>query len=423
MYDWANSAYITVVLAAVFPPFYRSVVMEAGFSEGDATAMWAYITSLALAIISVAGPILGAVTDRRGGKKRFLAVSAGLGVIATMALVFTDSLTYLAVSAVFIVSHIGYSASILFYESLLPHLVRPGDMDRVSARGYTLGYLGGGLLMLVNVIWLMRPGWFGFPDTGFAVKACLASVAVWWAVFTIPLLRNVPEPPVASGNAPEGIMRGLAEGVRRLSGTFREASRYRQLLYFLPAFWLYYEAIGTIIKMATAYGDEIGIDRIDMVIALLLTQFIGIPSTFLFGRLAARISARIAVLCGLCIYAVTVAGAYFMNSALHFYLLAILIGLAQGGTQALSRSLFALMVPKTRSAEFFGLFSTCEKAAGIFGPLIFGVTSQLTGNSRYGIIVLGLFLLVGMLLLAKVDVEKGAEEAGRKDAESYPLQG
>ena len=418
MYDWANSAYITIVVAAVYPPFFRSVVIDAGYGEGDATAIWAYTTALALAIISLVGPILGAITDHRGGKKKFLAASAGIGIIATSALVFTDSLSYLVVSAVFIISNIGYSASILFYESLLPHIAKSEDMDSVSARGYTLGYLGGGLLLLLNVLWLIYPQWFGMADTSTAVKACLISVSAWWAVFSIPLLKYVPEPPAAARTGPGSVTGDIKKGFSRLLCTFREASRYKQLLLFLPAFWLYYEAIGTIIKMATAYGDEIGIDRIDMVIALLLTQFIGVPCTILFGRLARRYSAKTGVLCGLSIYAFTITGAFFMSTALHFYILAVMIGLAQGGTQALSRSLFAIMVPRSRSAEFFGLFSTCEKAAGILGPLLFGLTSQLTGESRYGIIILGAFLLIGMLLLSMVDVHKGVEEAGRKDSEA-----
>lgn len=423
MYDWANSAYITVVIAAVYPPFYRSIVMEAGFSEGDATALWAYTTAIALGLITLAGPFLGALSDHRGGKKSFLAVSACTGVLATTALAFTDSLSYLAVSAIFIVSNIGYSASVLFYESLLPHIVKRKDIDVVSAKGYTLGYLGGGLLLLINVLWLTYPGLFGLADTAAAVKACLISVAVWWALFTIPLLKNVPEPEIKSKRNQESLFADVREGCSRLVCTIKEAARYKQLLLFLPAFWLYYEAIGTIIKMATAYGDEIGIGLTDMVLALLVTQFIGVPSTLLFGRLARAVNAKTAILFGLGIYAVTLGGAFFMRTAFHFYLLAVFIGLAQGGTQALSRSLFAAMVPRTRSAEFFGLFSSSEKAAGFLGPLFFGLTSQITGESRYGIIVLGVFLLIGMTLLWKVDVEKGIEEADRKDSESEALPG
>ena len=418
MYDWANSAYITVVVAAVYPPFYRSVVKEAGFSEGAATAMWAYTASLALGLIFLSGPLLGAISDQLGGKKRFLAISAGVGIAATTALAFTDSMSYLAVSAIFIVSNIGYSASILFYDSLLPHIVKRADIDRVSTRGYTLGYLGGGILLLINVLWLTYPQYFGLSGTTAAVKACLISVSVWWALFTIPLLRNVPEPEISLKTDHKSLTDDVMKGCGRLACTFREAARYRQLLLFLPAFWLYYEAIGTIIKMATAYGDEIGINLTDMVIALLVTQLIGVPSTLVFGRLAKIFSAKTAILYGLGIYAFTICGAFFMSTAFHFYILAVLIGVAQGGTQALSRSLFAAMVPKTRSAEFFGLFSSSEKAAGILGPLVFGLTSQISGESRYGIIILEIFLLTGMLLLYKVDVRKGIEDACKKDSEA-----
>jgi MFS transporter, UMF1 family len=418
MYDWANSAYITIVIAAVYPPFYRSIVKEAGFSEGASTAMWAYTASLALGLIFLAGPLLGAISDHLGGKKRFLAISACIGILATTALAFTDNLSYLAVSAIFIISNIGYSASILFYESLLPHIAKREDIDIISARGYTLGYLGGGILLLLNLLWLTYPQYFGLETTTAAVKACLVSVSIWWALFTIPLLKNVPEPEIKLKTDHTSVTENVRNGCRRLVCTVKEASRYRQLLLFLPAFWLYYEAIGTIIKMATAYGDEIGIGLNDMVLALLITQFIGIPSTLLFGRLAKASSAKTAILCGLGIYAVTIGGAFFMSTSLHFYMLAVLIGIAQGGTQALSRSLFASMVPKTRSAEFFGLFSSSEKAAGLLGPLVFGITSQISGESRYGIVILEIFLLAGMVLLYKVDVEKGIDEAERKDSES-----
>ncbi len=418
MYDWANSAYITVVIAAIYPPFYRSVVKAAGFSEGEATAMWAYTAALALGLITLVGPILGAISDHLGGKKYFLAFSAGIGIVATSALAFSDSISYLAVSAVFIVSNIGYSASMLFYESLLPHIAKKKDIDVISAKGYTLGYLGGGLLLLINVFWLTYPHFFGLSGTTAAVKACLISVSVWWALFTLPLLKNVPEPEIKISEGHTSVVENVKKGCHRLASTFREAARYRQLLLFLPAYWLYYEAIGTIIKMATAYGDEIGIGLTDMVIALLITQFIGVPSTMAFGRLAKAVNAKTAILCGLGIYALTIGGAFFMSTALHFYILAVMIGLAQGGTQALSRSFFAAMVPKTRSAEFFGLYSSSEKAAGFIGPLVFGLTSQITGESRYGIIVLEIFLVAGMLLLWKVDAQKGMEEADRKDSET-----
>ncbi len=417
LYDWANSAYITVIVAAVYPPFYRTALIEAGFSESDATAMWAYTASLALGLICLAGPLLGAISDHMGSKKRFLSISVIIGVLSTAALVFTDSLSYLAVSAIYVISNMGYSASILFYESLLPHISKREDVDMISTRGYTLGYLGGGLLLLADLICLMHPQWFGLPDVAAAVKVSLISVSVWWALFTLPLLKYVPEPRLKIKEGRGSLFGDILAGGRRIYRTIKEAARYKQLLLFLPAFWLYYEAIGTIIKMATAYGDEIGIDRIDMVTALLMTQFIGVPCTIIFGRFAKITSAKTAILCGLSIYAVAILGAFFMSTALHFYLLAVLIGLAQGGTQALSRSLFAVMVPKTRSAEFFGLFSTSEKAAGIFGPLLFGVTSQLTGHSRFGIIILGIFLLAGMYLLSKVDIAKGMEEALSKDME------
>jgi UMF1 family MFS transporter len=253
------------------------------------------------------------------------------------------------------------------------------------------------------------------PSTGFALRAAFFSVAVWWAIFTVPFLRHVPEPPVVKVlDRPANAIRA---GFGRLAHTFGEIRRYRQLLIFLVAFWIYNDGIGTIIKMATAYGDEIGIGLTDMTLALIITQFVGIPFSFAFGWLARRLGTKPSILLALGVYVLISVAGFFMQTALHFYILAFLVATVQGGSQALSRSLYGSMVPKSQSAEFFGFFSTSSKFAGIFGPLIFGVVSQLAGASRLSILSLIVFFVVGGLLLTRVDEKEGRRVAQQKDVE------
>ncbi len=415
MYDWANSAFATTIMAALFPPFFRELVQATGHSGAEATAMWGYVTAGALLLVAISAPVLGAVADAVGGRKRFLAVFAGLGILMTGLFATLGSDSWRAAAVLFVGANFGFAASIIFYESLLPGLAQGKDMDRLSAQAYGLGYAGGGVLLIVNLMWVMHPEWFGMPDTGFAIRASFISVAVWWGLFSIPLLRQVPEPPVLHETNERGVGSVLVQGFGRLRSTFAEISQYRQLLLFLAAYWIYNDGIGTIVKMATAYGSEIGIGMTDLIGALVLTQLVGIPCALLFGRLAQRTSARRAILLALFVYLLISIGGYFMSTPLHFYILAGAVGTVQGGGQALSRSVFAAMVPRHRSAEFFGFFSSSGKLAGVVGPLVFALVSQLTGTGRLGILSLVVFFAVGGLLLTKVDIAAGIKAA--RDAE------
>jgi UMF1 family MFS transporter len=413
MYDWANSAFVTTITGAMFPPFYRSMAKAAGLSDANATAYWAYTTSIALLLVAILAPILGAISDHTGQKKRFVAFFAVLGIIATTLFVFLGDDTYLLGSVVFVLGNVGFAGANVFYESLLPHIAKKGDIDQVSTRGYALGYLGGGILLTINVLWYTKPEWFFMPSAGFALRASFLSVAVWWAVFSIPLFRQVPEPMVLrTRQERENAVRA---GLQRLARTFGRITRYKQLLLFLVAFWIYNDGIGTIIKMSTAYGDEIGIGVTDMIIALVMMQFVGIPFSFGFGWLAKRLGTKRSILLALGIYILVSIAGFFMRTALHFYILAFAVGIVQGGSQALSRSLYAAMVPKSQSAEFFGFFSTSSKFAGIFGPLLFGVVSQIAGGSRLSIISLIVFFIVGGLLLTRVDEQEGIRVAKEED--------
>jgi UMF1 family MFS transporter len=415
MYDWANSPFATTLMSALFPPFFRSLVISAGLPQRDATAFWGYTASAALLISAFISPVLGAVSDYTGGKKRYVGVFATLGILSTACFVFIGEGGWTMASFLYILAAIGFTGSIVFYESLLPHITTKQNIDAVSSRGYATGYLGGGTLLAINVLWVSRPDWFGMPDVGFALRASFLSVAVWWAVFSVPFFRVVPEPRV---NARTGRPRlPMAEGFTRLAQTFREVRKYRQLFVFLMAFWIYSDGIGTIIRMATAYGDEIGISLTDMTLALVITQFVAVPFTFGFSRYAGRFSARRAILVTLMVYTAVSLSAFFMRTAAHFYILALIVGTVQGGAGALSRSLYGAMVPRSRSAEFFGFFGLSAKFAGIFGPMVFGLVSQLTGQSRFSIISVVVFFIVGALVLSRVDVDEGIRVAQSVDDE------
>lgn len=423
MYDWANSAVLTTIITAVFPIYYYSVA-GAGLGEGVATQRYGIATTVGLLITAVLGPVLGAMADYRAARKRMLGALMGVGVAATIAMFFIHHGDWLLGALLFVLVNIGVNGSFVFYDSLLPYVAREDELDRVSTAGYALGYLGGGLLLALNLAWILKPGWFGLPagegltqaQSTLPTRLALASVGVWWLVFSIPLFRRVPEPPrrlEADESPGENPVR---VAFQRLGETLGELRGYRQAFLMLLAFLFYNDGIQTIIRMATIYGAELGIDRTAMIGSILLVQFVGIPFAFLFGALAGRIGAKRAVFLGIAAYVgITIVG-YFMQTAMHFLLLAVLVGMVQGGTQALSRSLFASMVPHHKSAEFFGFFSVFEKFAGIFGPALFTLTLMLSGSSRNAILSVIAFFAVGAALLAKVDVGAGQRAARAADA-------
>ena len=295
MYDWANSAFATTIMAG-FLPVYYSQVAASHLPDTVATAYWGYTTAIALALIAVLAPVLGAVADYMGAKKRFLAGFMGFGVTFTALLYFIGEGDWLLASAIFIVANIGFAGANVFYEALLPSVARDDEMDRVSTAGYAVGYLGGGVLLALNAAWYLFPESFGFTDDGQAVRASFVSVAIWWALFSLPLFRRVPEPDRRLGEGETVGLNPARVGFSRVLSTLREIRRHRDLFLFLLAFLIYNDGVGTIIKMATIYGDEVGIGTPHLIGALLLVQFVGIPFTFAFGQLAARMSAKNGIL-------------------------------------------------------------------------------------------------------------------------------
>jgi MFS transporter, UMF1 family len=418
LYDWANSAVITTVNTAVFPIFFATYAM-AGQPDELAVPRLGVAVTMGLVISAVLSPILGAIADVRGSKKRMLGGFMGVGVSAIACMYFIQQGQWLLAVALYVLANIGVRTSFVFYDALLPHVAREEEVDRVSTAGYAVGYLGGGLLLALNLAWIVRPDLFGLPSgpdlapaqASLPARLAILSVAAWWLVFAIPLFRKVAEPAPALEPGENGRSRTVRVGLRRLARTVRELRSYRQAFLVLLAVLLYGDGIGTIQNMAVIYGAQLGLDRTMLMGAILMVQFIGVPFAFLFGSLAGAIGTRRSIFLGLAVYVgISVLG-YFMTTATHFLLLAGLVGMVQGGTQALSRSLFSSVIPAHRSGEFFGFFGIIERFAGSIGPLMMGVATVVTGTPRTGILSVILLFLAGGAVLTFVDVQEGQATA------------
>jgi UMF1 family MFS transporter len=418
MYDWANSAFMTVIVTAVFPTYYAAVASH-GLARTQATYYYATATTVSLAVIAVLSPILGAIADFRASKKRFLFAFLTLGVTTTALLFFIQQGDWLAGLVLFAVANVGINGSYVFYDSLLPHIAGDAEMDRVSSAGYALGYLGGGIMLLLSLIVILKPSLIGVAPgatSTLPVRLSFLATAAWWAVFAIPLFRQVPEPPLTrEQDEPLRTRAAIAMSLRRLGETLRELRGFRYAFLLLLASLIYSDGINTIIRMAAVYGTEIGIPQKAQIAAIVMVQFVGIPFAFLFGMLASRIGAKRAIFIGLAVYAVISILGYFMHTTLHFFLLAFLVGTVQGGTQALGRSLFASMIPRHKSGEFFGFYAVFERFGAIIGPLVFGAVVAATGSSRLAILSIISFFVVGAGLLTLVNVEEGQRAARLAD--------
>jgi UMF1 family MFS transporter len=412
-YDWANSVYFTTVIAAVFPTFYTSYAAK-GLPPADATARFGLITTVSMLVVALLAPVLGAVADYTGIKKKLLGVFLGVGLVACTAMAFISEGGWRFALLVFFVGNIGVSGSLVFYDSLLPHVATPDETDRVSSAGYAMGYVSGGVLLLINLAWILQPALFGFSDAAAATKASFISVAVWWAVFSIPLFRNVPEPATTPGAQAGSAIRAAFS---RLGRTFHEVRRFRHAFLLFIAMLLYQDGIQTIIRMGAVYGAEMGIAQTAQIGAYVMVQFVGIPFAFLFGSLGSKLGTKRCIFIAIAVYALATIVGYFMTSVVHFYALAFLIAMVQGGSQALSRSLFARMIPRDRTSEFFGFFAVAERFATVFGPAIFTASVLITGSSRTAILAILVLFIAGAGVLALVDEEEGMRAA----ASSQPL--
>lgn len=404
LYDAGNSAFACTIMVAILPVFYADVA-AANLAPHERSATWGYVNSFAMLAMCILSPILGAIADNKGSKKRYLAAFTFLGAVMSMALALVGKGDWQLALLLYFLAFVGYAGSETFYESFLPHITTEQDINRVSAAGFSMGYLSGGLLLLLNILWIQMPETFGLRDAGQAVSLSFVSVGVWWLAFALPLFFKVKEPAVTE--QPVNIWANIVKPVK----TLREVRKLPNAFLFLLAFWAYSDAIGTIMKMATTFGKELGLPSSGLIGAILMVQFLGVPCALLFGLLGDRIGIKKGIFITLIIYTVICVLGYFMDTISHFWALAFLVAVAQGGVQALSRSLFAQLTPKHRSSEFFGFYATSAKMAGILGPLLFGITSQVTGSSRFSILFLIVFLVIGMVLLGKVNIAEGREQA------------
>jgi len=398
LYDWANSAFATTVMAA-FVPILNKDLWSRGVDETVSTFRLGLAGSIAAIIVALMAPVLGSFADAGGAKKRFLGFFAYLGVAATAALGFAGEGQWAIALPLFVLGWIGFAGANVFYDSLLVNVADRDRFDIVSALGYSLGYVGGGLLFVVNVAMNLRPELFGFSNAGQAVTATFISVACWWGLFSLPLLFKVDEPRPKNAL---GIRESVGKGLTQLLHTFHEIRRLRVVALFLLAYWLYIDGVDTVIQMAVDYGKALEFDSSSLMIALAITQFVGFPAALVFGRIGEKLGAKAGIFIGLAVYLGVCLWGYRMTNVRQFYALAVVVGLVQGGVQSLSRSLYARLIPADKSAEFFGFYNMLGKFAAVIGPALMGVAAVRSGNPRMGILAIIPLFVIGGALLAVV---------------------
>ncbi len=401
LYDWGNSAFATTVMAGFFPIFFKQFwSSEANVSLS--TARLGVANSIASLVLGALAPVLGAMADRASGRKKFLLAFAALGATSTASLYLVSQGEWAWATLLYVLGTVGFSGSISFYDALIMGVARERELDTVSAFGFALGYLGGGLLFLLNVLMTLKPSWFGFVDAAQAVRTSFLMVGAWWLIFTLPLLLHVPEPP-AAGPAAQGARQVIREGFAQLARTFHDLRKLRNVMMFLVAYFFYIDGVNTIIKMAVDYGMSLGFKSDSLIVALLLVQFIGFPAAIGFGFITPRFGTRRSLELAIGVYVAVAIGAVFMTTELHFYFLAAAIGLVQGGIQSTSRAAFGQMIPADQAGEFFGFFNMLGRFSALLGPLLMAITALLSDNPRVSILSVLILFGVGWFLLRKVE--------------------
>jgi len=401
-YDWANSAYALVVMTSFFPLFLATQVAAADGATRSTTTLLGYGSSAGSALVLILAPVLGAVSDQFGAKKRFLALFAFLGAAATASLGLVHGGHPVLALCIFVTANVGFSAANGFYDALLLSVTSTDRLDRLSALGFSLGYAGSLLLFLFSVVAYQKPSLFGLAGPAEAMRLVFMLVGGWWLLFTLPLLWWVREP---AGLRVQGasVLTTVARALVELKDTVREIREYRQVATFLLAYWLYIDGVHTVIKMAMTYSTSLGFEPKVMLLAILVTNLVGVPATLLYARFAAVIGIKPAIMAGLAGYLLVTAGAPLMSRPAHFFILATVIGLAQGGVQAMSRSLFARLIPINEAGKYYGFYNMVGKFAAVLGPALMATTALLFGD-RLSILAIPVLLIVGMILLARVKV-------------------
>jgi len=398
LYDWANSAFATTVMAGFFPVFFKQY-WSAGTEAAVSTFRLGLLSGLGSLVVALSAPLLGAMADRGGARLKLLALFTLIGAAATAGLYAIGQGNWVGAAVVYSLAGVGFWGGIIFNDSLLVDVAAPAEYDVVSAYGYALGYAGGGLLLLLNVVMVTNPAGFGLSGAADAVRLAFPMVGCWWALFMIPCLLWVREEKPARPLAPGAAARA---GWQEFRSTVSELRKYRSLVWFLLAYWLYIDGVNTVIKMAVDFGLSLGFPQQSLIAALLITQFVGFPAALAFGWLGKRIGARNGIFIAIAVYAAANVAAFWMREVIHFYALAVVIGLVQGGIQSLSRSYYAALVPEGKQGEFFGFYNMMGKFAAVLGPTMVGVTALLTNNTRAGMLSILVLFVGGAILLARV---------------------
>jgi len=407
LYDWGNSAYATTVMAGFFPVFFKEY-WNTGQSVNESTFHLGMANAIASLVIVVLAPLLGAIADKGSARKKFLMFFATMGMVMTGGLFFVAQGEWVVAMMLYIFATIGFMGGNVFYDALIMVVAPEKKVDFVSALGYALGYLGGGVLFALNVSMTLWPHTFGLADAGEAVRVSFILVAVWWALFSIPILLFVKEPKIVRLMSMGAVISG---GYGQLIATIREIRALRYVLLFLAAYWCYIDGVDTIVRMAVDYGMALGFKSSDLIVALLITQFVGFPAAIVFGKLGEGLGAKAAIFVGIGVYVVVTVWASSIEEVREFYILAGVIGLVQGGVQSLSRSFYTRLIPAGKSAEFFGFYNMLGKFSAILGPLIVGWVSIVTGSPRYSILSVVVLFVAGAIILYFVDEEKGRKMA------------
>jgi UMF1 family MFS transporter len=397
LYDWANSAFATTVMAGLFPVFFKQY-WSAGTEAAVSTFRLGLVNGAGSLVIALAAPLLGAMADRGGARLRLLAFFTMIGAAATAALYFVAQGDWLTAAVVYSVAGIGFWGGVIFNDALLVDVAGPPEYDLVSAFGYSLGYAGGGLLLLFNAAMVADPQAFGLADAGAAVRLAFPIVAAWWLLFALPCFLWVREQGPARALTPSVAARA---GWREFRATLAEVRRYRPLVLFLLAYWLYIDGVNTIMKMAVDFGLSLGFPQQSLIAALLIVQFVAFPAALAFGWLGERIGAHNGIFIGIAVYALATVATWWISEVRHFYVLAVMVGLVQGGIQSLSRSYYATLVPPGKQGEFFGFYNMMGKFAAVLGPTMVGITALVARDSRVGMLSILVLFVGGALLLAR----------------------
>ena len=387
-YDWANSAYSVVVTASILPIFFKTMAKSGGISPNMADSYWGYANSIATLLVAILAPILGTLGDYKGKKMQLFKFFFIIGVLSTAALSFTNQ--WMAILIIYMITIVGFSAANLFYDAFLIDVTTKERMDHVSTYGFALGYIGGSTIPFIISIGLILFGSKIGINSSLAVKISFVLTAAWWTVFAMPMLKNVKQ--IYYIEKEPNI---LGKSFSRLYKTFINIKEYKSVFVFLLAYFFYIDGVNTIIHMATVYGDSVGVGSNSLLLALLMTQIVAFPFAIIYGKLAKLIGTRNMLIAGIGMYIIICIVGYNMKSAFEFWLLAFLVATSQGGIQALSRSYFGKMIPKEKANEFFGFYDIFGKFAAIMGPALYAFFSQITGQSRYGVLSVMLLFIVG----------------------------